>query len=281
VGAGYIAVELAGILQTLGANVSLIIRHDEFLRTFDETLRRTLTEEMKAKGLNIIPNTIIKRVDKKEDGTLTLTSEADKELSGFNSLIWAIGRVPSVEKLNLEKAGVKLDKDGFVLTDEFQNTSAPGIYSLGDVSGRVLLTPVAIAAGRRLADRLFDGKPNSKLDYDNIATVIFSHPPIGTVGLTEEQAKKKYGEKNLKIYNSKYTNMYFSVLQTPTKEKTAMKLICEGPQEKIVGIHVIGRGADEMIQGFAVALKMNATKEDFDNTVAIHPTSAEEFVTMR
>jgi len=279
VGAGYIAVELAGMLNTLGSDVSLFIRYNEFLRTFDEILRSTLAEEMKEKGPKVVQNSIVKSVTRHPDGTLSLTTNLGQDFSGFDTLIWAIGRLPNAEKLDLDKAGVRLNHLGYIETDDFQNTTAPGIYSVGDISGRVQLTPVAIAAGRRLADRLFGNKPEAKLDYDNIASVVFSHPPIGTVGLTEEHAKAKYGEKQIKVYTSKFTNMYYSV--SKTKERTAMKLVCLLPEERILGLHVIGKGADEMVQGFAVAVKMRATKEDFDNTVAIHPTSAEEFVTMR
>jgi glutathione reductase (NADPH) len=278
VGAGYIAVELAGMLQTLGADVTIIIRHKEFLRSFDQMLRSTLMEEMKEKGPRVVTETNVKSVTRNADNTLTLSTDK-QELSGFDCLIWAIGRLPNVEQLALEKASVRLNELKYIHADEYQNTTAPGIYSLGDVSGRVQLTPVAIAAGRRLSDRLFGGKKDAKLSYDDVPSVVFSHPPIGSVGLTEEEAKTKYGEKNIKIYTSKFTNMFFSVCKT--KEKTAMKLVCLLPEERVVGLHVIGKGADEMVQGFSVAVKMGATKEQFDNTVAIHPTASEEFVTMR
>lgn len=279
VGAGYIAVEMAGMLHTLGADTTIVIRNEQFLRSFDETLRTTLHKEMEEKGPKVVKKTEIKSVTKKEDGTLTLTTNNNEELSGFDCLLWAVGRKPRTKQLDLDKAGVRLNELGFIQTDEYQNTTAPGVYSVGDISGRVQLTPVAIAAGRRLSDRLFGGKAGAKLSYDDVPSVVFSHPPIGTVGLTEEQAKEKYGEKNIKIYMSSFTNMYFSV--STTKEKTVMKLVCVLPEERIVGLHVIGKGADEMVQGFSVAVKMRATKEDFDNTVAIHPTASEEFVTMR
>jgi len=171
-----------------------------------------------------------------------------------------------------------MDDNGFIPTDEFQNTNVPGIYAVGDVTGRAALTPVAIAAARRLSDRLFNHQSERRLEYENIPTVVFSHPPIGTVGLTEGEARKIHGEA-VKIYQTRFTPMYYAV--TGKQERTAMKLITVGAQEKIVGCHIIGHGADEMLQGFAVAIKMGATKKDFDNTVAIHPTSAEELVTMR
>jgi glutathione reductase (NADPH) len=193
-------------------------------------------------------------------------------------LIWAIGRAPATADLNLEAAGVSMDENGFIPTDEFQNTDVDGIYAVGDVTGQAALTPVAIAAARRLSDRLFNHQEGRRLDYENIPTVVFSHPPIGTVGLTEGEARQIHGSA-VKIYQTRFTPMYYAV--TGTHERTAMKLITVGAQEKIVGCHIIGHGADEMLQGFAVAIKMGATKKDFDNTVAIHPTSAEELVTLR
>jgi len=279
VGAGYIAVELCGILHKLGSEGTLVIRQNQFLRTFDALLRTTLMNEYKEQGLNIVTNTEIQSVKKESDETLTLTTTDGRTLSGFNTLIWAVGREPSVDTLGLDTTGVKLGKDNYIQVDEYQNTSAEGIYAVGDVCGNHQLTPVAIAAGRRLSDRLFGGKPNAKLDYTNIPSVVFSHPPIGSVGLTEEEAVAKFGKDNLKIYTAGFTNMYFGLLTK--KEKTAMKLVCQGPTEKVVGVHIIGRSADEMLQGFAVAVKMGATKEDFDNTVAIHPTASEELVTLR
>lgn len=193
-------------------------------------------------------------------------------------MIWAIGRRPSTD-LNLEAAKVRLTDRGYVEVDKYQNTSQPGIYAVGDVTGHYELTPVAINAGRRLAARLFRGESENYLEYENIPTVVFSHPPIGTCGLTQEQAEAKYGADNLKIYRTKFTNMYHAVCRRKTS--TSMKLICAGSEEKVVGLHIIGIGADEMLQGFGVAMRMGATKKDFDNCVAIHPTAAEELVTMR
>jgi glutathione reductase (NADPH) len=193
-------------------------------------------------------------------------------------LIWAIGRVPTTRGLGLDTAGVQCDARGHVLTDAWQNSSAAGIYAVGDVTGRAALTPVAIAAGRRLADRLFGGQPDRRLDYEQIPTVVFSHPPIGTLGLSEEAARAQYGDA-VKVYTSRFNALYYGVLEYKTPSR--MKLVTIGPEEKIVGLHVIGPGADELLQGFAVAIRMGATKRDFDDTVAIHPTSAEELVTMR
>ncbi|MGD8592072.1 MAG: glutathione-disulfide reductase [Gammaproteobacteria bacterium] len=278
VGGGYIAVELAGLLNALGSEVDLLLRGQHFLAKFDAMLRETLMEEMLDNGVNIMPNLSLEKVEKAADGTLTLHCQGGHELKGFNALVWAIGRAPATTDLNLQAAGVAVDDSGFIPTDEFQNTNVEGVYAVGDVTGRAALTPVAIAAARRLSDRLFNHQTERRLDYDNIPTVVFSHPPIGTVGLTEGEARKIHGDA-VKIYQTRFTPMYYAV--TGKLERTAMKLIAVGAQEKIVGCHIIGHGADEMLQGFAVAIKMGATKKDFDNTVAIHPTSAEELVTMR
>lgn len=277
VGAGYIAVELAGMLNALGSDVSLLLRRGHFLDQFDAMLRETLMEEMLEDGIEILPRTQIIEVVR-ESGKLTLRCEDERNNPGFNTLIWAIGREPNTENLNLGAAGIIPDKQGYVRTDEYQNTEISGIYAVGDVSGRVALTPVAIAAGRRLSDRLFGGKLDSHLDYTNIPSVIFSHPPIATIGMSETQAREIHGDA-VKIYQTRFTPMYHAFTQR--KIKTAMRLITVGIDEKIIGCHIIGHGADEMMQGFAVAIRMGATKADFDNTVAIHPTSAEELVTLR
>ncbi len=278
VGGGYIAVELAGLLHSLGSEVDLLLRGQHFLKEFDPMLREVLMEEMVDDGINILPNISVDRVEKGADGKLTLHCQGGHELTGFDNLIWAIGRAPNTADLNLGAAGVISDANGYIPTDEFQNTNVPGIYAVGDATGRAQLTPVAIAAARRLGDRLFNNQPDRKLDYTLIPTVVFSHPPIGTVGLSEDRAREEHGEA-VKTYQTRFTPMYHAF--TKRKSQTAMKLVCVGAQEKIVGCHIIGHGADEMLQGFAVAIKMGATKKDFDNTVAIHPTSAEELVTLR
>jgi len=213
------------------------------------------------------------------DGKKNVHLDNGSVLEGFDCVLMAIGRSPNIENLNLQVPKVKMDDKGQIVVDEYQSTSCENVYAVGDVTGKVQLTPVAIAAGRRLVDRLYGGKEDSKLDYENISTVVFSHPPIGTVGLTEEEAKRKHSAEAIKVYKTTFTGMYHAL--TKHKSKTSMKLVCLGKEEKILGIHIIGAGADEMIQGFGVALKMGATKRDFDNTVAIHPTSAEELVTLR
>ncbi|MDR0807378.1 MAG: glutathione-disulfide reductase [Enterobacteriaceae bacterium] len=278
VGAGYIAVEIAGVLNGLGADTHLFVRKHAPLRTFDPMIVETLLEVMAAEGPALHTHAIPESVQKNADGSLTLILKDGTE-HVTDCLIWAIGREPATDKLNLEAAGVTLNGKGHISVDKFQNTSVPGIYAVGDNTGAVELTPVAVAAGRRLSERLFNNKPNEHLDYSNIPTVVFSHPPIGTIGLTEEDARAQYGDDQVKIYKSSFTAMYTAV--TSHRQPCRMKLVCAGKEEKIVGIHGIGFGMDEMLQGFAVAVKMGATKQDFDNTVAIHPTASEEFVTMR
>ena len=277
VGSGYVSVELAGVLRALGAEVSVLVRRAGVLMSFDEMLRGALMREMAAEGIEIRTNTQVLEAVRQKDGIAVHCNEGGR-ITGLDCLLWAIGREPNVADLGLSAAGVKTDPLGHVLTDEWQNTSVAGVYAVGDVTGREALTPVAIAAGRRLSDRLFGGRPDRKLAYECIPTVIFSHPPIGTVGLTEAEARSKHGE-SVKVYRTEFTPLYHAFTQR--KVKCAMKLVVTGSDEKIVGCHVIGQGADEMLQGFAVAIRMGATKSDFDDTVAIHPTSAEEMVTMR
>ncbi|HEK1797288.1 TPA: glutathione-disulfide reductase [Proteus mirabilis] len=278
VGAGYIAVELAGVLNALGSETHLFVRKHAPLRSFDPLIVDTLVEVMEAEGPKLHPHAVPKAVVKNADGSLTLQLENGLEQT-VDTLIWAIGREPATDNINLAATGVKLNEKGYIQVDKFQNTNVPGIYAVGDNTGAVELTPVAVAAGRRLSERLFNNKPNEHLDYTNIPTVVFSHPAIGTVGLTEPQAIEQYGAEQVKVYKSSFTAMYSAV--TRHRQPCRMKLVCVGAEEKIVGIHGIGFGMDEMLQGFAVALKMGATKKDFDDTVAIHPTAAEEFVTMR
>lgn len=278
VGAGYIAVELAGVLNALGSKTHLFVRKHGPLRSFDPLLTETLVEVMNVEGPTLHTQAIPTAVVKNQDGSLTLKLEDGREQT-VDCLIWAIGREPANDKLNVEMAGVELDEKGYVKVDKYQNTNVPGIYAVGDNTGAVELTPAAVAAGRRLSERLFNNKPDEYLDYNNIPTVVFSHPTIGTVGLTEPQAREEYGDDQVKVYQSSFTSMYTGV--TRHRQPSRMKLVCVGLEEKIVGIHGIGLGMDEILQGFAVALKMGATKRDFDNTVAIHPTAAEEFVTMR
>lgn len=277
VGSGYIAVELCGIFRSLGSEVTLVLRDRQLLGSFDVMLRDTLMEEMKRDGVNFLTHTQVQRVSRVGEG-LVPWGQDGKALGCVDAVVWALGRVPNIETLQLDKAGVAVDSDGYVQTDVFQNTTLVGIYGLGDVTGRTPLTPVAIAAGRRLADRLFAGKVESRIDYEMIPTVVFGHPPIATIGLTEKEARERYGA-SVKIYQTRFVPMFYALSER--KSHSAMKLVTMGPQERIVGCHIIGRAADEIMQGFATAIKMGATKTDFDNTVAIHPTSAEELVTLR
>lgn len=278
IGSGYIAVELAGVLNSLGSNVQLFIRKHLPLRSLDKFLGETLLESMRSDHIQVHTQATPVKVSKLEDQSLLLQLE-DGTQHIIDCLIWAIGREPNTKALKLERTHIQLDDSGYIQVDQFQNTSQSGLYAVGDITGKAELTPVAVAAGRKLSERLFNGKSEEYLNYENIPTVVFSHPPIGTVGLTEEQAIAQFGQDQIKVYSSSFTSMYTAVTQH--RQVSKMKLICAGTEEKIIGIHGIGYGMDEILQGFAVALKMGATKKDFDDTVAIHPTSAEEFVTMR
>ncbi|KAF9917851.1 Glutathione reductase [Lobosporangium transversale] len=282
VGTGYIGIELAGIFHALGSKVTIFSRTTEILRSFDSIIKDTLKEEMLTVGIDIVPNSQVKALAKANGNAINVSyvSNGNEASSEFDTVLWAVGREPLIQKLGLDKAGVTLNDKGYIVVNEYQETVVPEVYALGDVCGVEQLTPVAIAAGRRLSDRLFGPEKfkDSKLDYKNIPSIIFSHPPAGAVGLTEEEAKKEYGAENLNIYVTKFSGMY-NAMKTH-KTPSAFKLICAGPEEKVVGIHLVGQGSDEMLQGFAVAVKMGATKADFDNTVALHPTSAEELVTL-
>ena len=277
VGSGYIAVELAGVFNSLGSDTTIFVRKDGVLRNFDGMIREELTAAIAQSGIEIETGFVPAAVETSDSG-MKLIAEDGRAFDGFDAVVWAVGRAPNTETLNLAAAGVESDNRGFVPTDAWQKTNVDHIFALGDVTGRDALTPVAIAAGRRLADRLYNDMSDRRLDYDLIPTVVFSHPTIGTVGMTEEAARAEFGE-DVKIYETRFNPMMYAFSEE--KIKTAMKLVVTGDDEKIVGCHIIGDGADEMLQGFAVAIRMGATKSDFDDTVAIHPTSAEELVTMR
>ena len=280
VGAGYVAVELAGMLHSLGSEVQMFVRYDRVLRSFDAMLGDKLMAALRSSGIEIATGFRTIALARRPGGNTTaIEAEDGRRLEGFDTVLLAVGRTPATAGLGLEQAGVICSSEGHVVVDRYQNTSAAGVYAIGDVTGQAELTPVAIAAGRRLADRLFGGMAERHLRYDVIPTVLFTHPPIGTVGLSELAARERYPNEPIKIYTSEFVSMYYAL--TEVKPQTAMKLVCVGEDERIVGCHVIGLGADEMLQGFAVAVTMGARKRDFDDTIAIHPTSAEELVTMR
>ncbi len=280
-GGGYIGVEIAGLLHALGSEVLLADIAPRILMPFDTLLSETLTRHMQAEGVQLRLSFRTTALRKTDAGIVIdgVHGEGQAEVLGpFDTVIWAAGRKPNSDGIGLEAAGVEVLPNGFVPTDALQNTNVPGIYAIGDITGRVALTPVAIAAARRLMMRLFAGEAQARLDYDNIPSVVFSHPPIGTVGMTEAQAREQFG-KAVTVYQTEFTPMKYAL--APHKAPTAMKLVCRGEEEKVIGVHIIGDGADEMLQGFAVAVKAGLCKADFDNTVAIHPTSSEELVTMK
>lgn len=277
VGAGYIGVELAGVFHGLGLKTHLVIRGDTVLRLFDDIIGGTITKHYESEGIDVHKQSGVEKVEK--DGEKVVVHLKGGEVVRGDALVWTVGR-KSLLKVNLDVAGVKVDDKNQIVVDEFQNTNVEGIYSLGDVVGNVELTPVAIAAGRKLLNRLFGGEKfaNQKQDYNNVPSAIFSHPEAGLIGLLEKAAREKYGDA-VKVYNSRFTAMYYAMLEH--KLPTVYKLVVVGPEEKVVGLHLVGEALSEILQGFGVAVKMGATKADFDNVVAIHPTSAEEIVTLR
>ena len=276
-GSGYVSVELAGVFNALGSKTHVIVRKESVLRSFDKMLSAELMDAMQKSGIALDTGVIPEAVQETNDG-IVLHAKDGRSFGPVDTLVWAVGRSPNTETLDVAKAGVRMDSRGFIPTDEYQQTNVDNIFAVGDVTGREALTPVAIAAGRRLADRLYGGMEGRHLEYRLIPTVIFSHPTIGTVGMTEDEARAEFGD-DVKVYTSSFTGMYYALGED--KQRSAMKLITTGAEERVIGCHVIGEGADEMLQGFAVAIRMGATKADFDDTVAIHPTSAEELVTMR
>jgi glutathione reductase (NADPH) len=276
-GSGYIAVELGGVFNALGSDVNIVVRKDGIVRSFDAMLGEEVMEAMEASGIRFDIRVIPESLEKTDEG-LVMTSVDGRRFGPVDCVLWAIGREPNSDTLGLDAAGVHTDEQGFIPVDKYQATNVGHIFAIGDVTGAQALTPVAIAAGRRLADRIYGKMEGRHLDYRLVPTVIFSHPPMGTVGMTEAEARAEHGDA-VKVYLSRFTPMYYALGEK--KQRSIMKLITVGSDERIVGCHVIGDGADEMMQGFAVAIRMGATKKDFDDTVAIHPTSAEELVTMR
>ncbi|KAI9729275.1 MAG: Glutathione reductase [Cirrosporium novae-zelandiae] len=289
VGGGYIGVEMAGMLGAMGVDVHFFIRGATVLKRFDPMIRETITKRYEDAGIHVHRSypgykEVIQLRDGKANGEeklLKLVGLQGDELE-VNELLWAIGRTPEVHELRLPHVGVKQDQYGYIQVDEYQTTTTQGVYAIGDVTGQLALTPVAIAAGRHLSNRLF-GPPSlstSKLSYNQVPTVVFAHPEIGAIGLTEPEACSQYGAQNIKTYHTKFTAMLYGLSSSEEKDvnPTEFKLVCAGPEERVVGLHILGTGVGEMLQGFGVAVKMGATKRDFDNCVAIHPTSAEELV---
>lgn len=279
IGSGYIAVELAGVLQALGTDTSILSRKDLVLRGFDDMIRETLTDAMIESGITKEYHFKVKSLARAADGTITVESDNGQQLTGYDQVIWAVGRETLTAPLVLENVGLSANGKGFIDVDDFHKTAVPNIYAIGDVTGQPQLTPVAIRAGRFLAERLYNNRPDLKLDLSAVPTVIFSHPPVGTIGLAEHDARSQYGHDNVHVYTSVFTPMRYAF--TEHQIKTALKLVTVGEDERVVGVHIVGDGADEMLQGFAVAVQMGATKADFDATIAIHPSASEELVTMR
>ena len=277
VGAGYVAVEFAGVLAALGSEVTVVYRGAQLLRDFDPMLGAATREGLAAAGVRLLPQTSPTELAQAANGGIEVRLDNGEQLGAQDTVIWAVGRDPVTDFIE-PGVGIERDAAGYLQVDDMQQTSVPDVFAIGDVTGKVTLTPVAIAAGRRLADRIWGGQEGRKLSYENIATVIFGHPPLGTIGLTEPEARARFGDA-VKCYSSSFVPMYHAL--TETKPRTSMKLVTAGAEERIVGLHLAGRGVDEMLQGFAVAVHMGATKRDFDDTVAIHPTAAEELVTMR
>jgi len=277
VGGGYIGVEIAGILNAHDTDTTIMVRRDKPLMEFDETISDALVECMEMTNLKIMNHTNITKVEK-SGNNLKITTDTGKVLENVDTLIWATGRAPNTHNMGIENTNIEITEKGVIPANEWQETNVEGVYSIGDASGGAQLTPVAIACGRRLARRLFNGETGLKPKLEYITTVIFSHPAIGTVGLSEKDAKAKYGDDNVKVYKSRFTNLYCAI--SGHRVPTVMKLVVTGENEKVVGCHMLGLNVDEMLQGFAVAINMGATKQDFDDTIAIHPTASEELVTM-
>ena len=275
-GGGYIGVEIAGIFAALGSQVTLLLRQDGVLRGFDTMLRDGALQALRDHGVDVRQDAEAHALTRGAAGLFADLPQGH-QAGPFDAFVWATGRRPRTDFA--ADSGLAIDDKGFVIVDEWQQTNLPGVYAVGDVAGRQPLTPVAIAAARRLADRVFGGMQDRKLSYDDVPTVVFSHPPIGTVGLTEDEARQRHGDA-VEVFRASFVPMYYAMMAT-RKPKTLMKLVCAGKERKVVGVHLLGPGADEMLQGFAVAVKMGATKRDLDDTIAIHPTSAEELVTMR
>jgi glutathione reductase (NADPH) len=273
VGGGYVAVEFACLMHGLGCQVDLLVR-EHLLAGFDHELVETLAAYMQARGIRMLRNTQIKAAHG-EPGAVTLEANDGSRLGAYDAVLWAVGRVPNSSGIGLEDLGVACDEEGRILVDAFQNTNVRGIYAVGDVTDRKALTPVAVAAGRALSDRLIGGHADARFDDSAIPSVVFSEPPMGTVGLTEQQAHARYGDA-VNVHSGRYTPLLLMV--AGRSEKSVVKLICVGEDRRVVGIHVLGPGSDELLQGFAVALQKGLYWRDLKAAIAIHPTAAEELL---
>ena len=276
VGGGYIAVEFASIFQGLGAQTSLLYRGELFLRGFDQSVRLHLKEELSKKGLDLQFNSDIRRIERQADGSLLATLNDGRQLT-TDCVFYATGRRPMLDDLGLENVDIQLDDRGFIQVNERYETSTPSILALGDVIGGMALTPVALAEGMAVARRLFKPEEYRPVDYQNIPTAVFSLPNVATVGLTEEQARA--AGHTLKIFESRFRPMKLTL--TDCQERSLMKLVVDAETDRVLGCHMVGGEAGEILQGIAIAIKAGATKRIFDETIGIHPTAAEEFVTMR
>ncbi len=273
-GGGYIAVEFAGILNGMGSEVTLVYRGPLFLRGFDDDVRSTLADEMRKRGIDLRFETLIDRIERTDDGLAATTNRGD--VIETDQILSAMGRLPNTAGLGLEEIGVELSDRGAVVVDEHLESSVPGIYALGDCIDRIALTPVALAEGMALAETIFNDNP-TVVDYTDVPSAVFSQPPIGTVGLTETEARDQGFD--VVIYRSAFRPMVHTL--SGRDERTMMKLVVDKPSDRVLGVHMVGSDAGEIVQGIAVALKAGATKATFDATIGIHPTAAEEFVTMR
>ncbi|MDQ3229890.1 MAG: glutathione-disulfide reductase [Pseudomonadota bacterium] len=278
IGGGYIGVELAGVLQALGSRVDMFVRGRRVLQGFDEDLTTQLVRDYLHYGTRTHFGFDVQALEQTDDGRIRLSDALGEYSEPFDKVIFATGRRPSTDALGVDRAGIELDAKGHITVDAYQNTSVPGIHAVGDVTAHEALTPLAIAAARRLMDRLFGGDADAKIDYRDVATVVFAHPPIGKVGMTEAEARLEHGDA-VRVYRTGFRPMLHALADSP--QRSLFKLVCVGEDERVVGIHLLGEGADEILQGFAVALKSGITKRDLDDTVAVHPTSAEEVVLMR
>ena len=275
-GGGYIAVEFAFIFAGLGAEVCLVYRGEDVLRYFDTDISVRVHEEMKRKGIRVVTNTIFEQIEKHENGAKTVHLSNGTKLENVDEVMWAIGRRAATEGMGLEEAGVELAPNGAIKVDPDSRTSVENIFAVGDVTDRVNLTPVAIREGQAFAETFFNDNP-MRMDYDDIPKAVFSQPPVGTVGLAEHEARKKYAKVD--IYKTDFRVM--RNMLSGNEERTLMKIVVDGQTDRVVGVHIVGPEAAEMIQCVAIAVKAGVTKREFDSTCALHPTIAEELVTIR